>query len=66
MKAFYARQYARAERELAQRVKRPCGECHLQPGEICDICGAREQPDYGVIAVSDPLPSPPVRQRAER
>lgn len=17
----------------------PCGECHLQPGEICDICG---------------------------
>ena len=20
--------------------KRPCGECHLQPGETCDICGA--------------------------
>jgi len=19
----------------------PCGECHLQPGERCDICGAR-------------------------
>lgn len=18
----------------------PCGECHLQPGERCDICGA--------------------------
>lgn len=18
----------------------PCGECHLQPGEVCDICGA--------------------------
>jgi hypothetical protein len=18
----------------------PCGECHLHPGEICDICGA--------------------------
>jgi hypothetical protein len=23
----------------AQR-KQPCGECHLQPGERCDICGA--------------------------
>jgi len=20
--------------------KEPCGECHLKPGEICDICGA--------------------------
>ena len=19
----------------------PCGECHLQPGELCDICGRR-------------------------
>jgi hypothetical protein len=19
----------------------PCGECHLKPGETCDICGAR-------------------------
>ena len=19
----------------------PCGECHLQPGECCDICGAK-------------------------
>jgi hypothetical protein len=18
----------------------PCGECHVQPGEVCDICGA--------------------------
>ena len=18
----------------------PCGECHLQPGERCDVCGA--------------------------
>ena len=17
----------------------PCGECHIQPGEVCDICG---------------------------
>lgn len=20
--------------------KEPCGECHIQPGETCDICGA--------------------------
>jgi hypothetical protein len=20
----------------------PCGECHLQPGETCDICGASQ------------------------
>lgn len=19
----------------------PCGECHLQAGELCDLCGAR-------------------------
>lgn len=24
--------------------KEPCGECHLQPGETCDICGARQAP----------------------
>jgi hypothetical protein len=23
-------------------AKRPCGECHLQSGEVCDICGAPE------------------------
>lgn len=36
--------------ELARAVERahgigtktPCGECHLQPGERCDICGARD------------------------
>lgn len=21
---------------------RPCHECHLNPGEVCDICGAKE------------------------
>lgn len=21
----------------------PCGECHLQPGERCDICGAESR-----------------------
>ena len=25
-------------------VKEPCGECHIQPGEICDLCGAKEPP----------------------
>jgi len=23
----------------------PCGECHLRPGETCDICGAIEPID---------------------
>lgn len=26
--------------ERVRGVKRPCGECHLQSGEVCDICGA--------------------------
>lgn len=25
------------------RRSTPCGECHLQPGERCDICGAEQQ-----------------------
>lgn len=25
--------------EIRQQ-KTPCGECHLQPGERCDVCGA--------------------------
>jgi len=25
-----------------QDGKPPCGECHLKPGETCDICGAVE------------------------
>ena len=24
--------------------REPCGECHLQPGETCDICGAFNPP----------------------
>lgn len=24
----------------AEQFKDPCGECHIQPGETCDICGA--------------------------
>jgi hypothetical protein len=27
--------------EIGRRAT-PCGECHLQPGERCDICGARD------------------------
>jgi hypothetical protein len=28
---------------IEARLGRPqCGECHLQPGERCDICGAKE------------------------
>jgi len=27
--------------EIGRRTT-PCGECHLQPGERCDICGARD------------------------
>lgn len=23
----------------------PCGECHIQPGETCDICGASKAPE---------------------
>lgn len=22
--------------------ERPCGECHLQPDELCDICGRKQ------------------------
>lgn len=25
------------------RQSQPCGECHLQPGERCDICGAKQR-----------------------
>lgn len=33
----------RVEAAFPQPVKQstPCGECHLQPGERCDICGAK-------------------------
>ena len=26
----------------ARAGKPPCGECHLRPGETCDICGASQ------------------------
>jgi hypothetical protein len=30
--------------------ERPCGECHLQSDELCDICGRRQE----AYAVSSP------------
>lgn len=30
---------------------KPCGECHLQSGETCDICGARRAPEPGKVYV---------------
>lgn len=27
--------------------KTPCGECHLKPGETCDVCGATEPQESG-------------------
>ena len=28
------------EAMASRQQKTPCGECHLQPGARCDICGA--------------------------
>lgn len=28
----------------ARAGKEPCGECHINPGETCDICGALAEP----------------------
>ena len=28
----------------ARKGKEPCGKCHLQPGEQCDICSGRRAP----------------------
>lgn len=30
--------------ENEDMAEEPCGECHLQPGETCDICGRINQP----------------------
>lgn len=30
------------EKMAARQQDKPCGECHLQPGERCDVCGAEE------------------------
>ena len=32
---------SRIDNEKAHELeKQPCGECHLKPNEVCDICGA--------------------------
>jgi hypothetical protein len=40
---------SRAKAEFPQPQRRdgkePCGECHLQVGEVCDICGAVQPVD---------------------
>jgi len=45
-----------ALREAVGEPMNPCGECHLKPGETCDVCGAvdpRSQIDYGLRRSSD-------------
>ena len=45
-----------ALREAVGEPMNPCGECHLKPGETCDVCGAvdpRSQIDYGLKESSD-------------
>jgi hypothetical protein len=32
--------------------KQPCGECHLQIGERCDICGARQPSDLAATVIA--------------
>ncbi len=36
---LYREQHGEALGAIRQKTT-PCGECHLQPGERCDICGA--------------------------
>jgi hypothetical protein len=40
----FRREEAEAVRlvEITRGQTVPCGECHLQPGEVCDICDAKE------------------------
>lgn len=33
--------------------KKPCGECHLQAGETCDICGAVAEQTYHGVPLSE-------------
>lgn len=36
---YIAVQIAEAIETAERRAREPCGECHIQPGERCDICG---------------------------
>lgn len=40
---FLAVQIAEAIDEAERRGQPPCGECHLRPGETCDICGRKNR-----------------------
>jgi hypothetical protein len=40
-----------------RQSERPCPECHIQPGETCDICGAAE-PAPAPADEPPPLPEP--------
>jgi hypothetical protein len=33
-------------RHAVEPIGPPCGECHLQPGEVCDICGRVAEPAH--------------------
>lgn len=35
----------------------PCGECHIQPGETCDICGVTSENPYVWIDPFEGAPS---------
>jgi hypothetical protein len=37
----------------------PCGECHLQPGETCDICGAFQSAEWEYRHIGDFLTNRP-------
>lgn len=40
--------YAAREAYTGPIADGPCGECHLQPGECCDICGKRNEAEAPV------------------
>lgn len=45
MKTHKAAQIADAMNSICDKAsKEPCGECHLNPGEECDICHAIRPP----------------------
>lgn len=39
----------------ARKGKPPCGECHIRPGETCDICGAKGRPRPANIGIVGPV-----------
>lgn len=42
----------------------PCGECHLQAGETCDICGAKHASSVDVEAAVESAAIRIIRNRA--